>query len=74
MDLHEFLSKSKISPEKFAEMVGSNPTTVYRWLNGDTIPKKANLLRIIAVTNGEVSADSLFAIAPPLRRAREAAL
>jgi len=71
MDLHDYLAKNKVSPEKFAELIGSNPTTVYRWLNGDTIPKKLNLIKVIQATNGEVTANDLMAIAPPLRRARE---
>jgi hypothetical protein len=60
MRLNEFLAKGRISPEQFALNVGLHPTTIYRLLNGTTIPKRENLRKILAATNGEVDICDLM--------------
>ena len=65
MRLSEFLAKNELSPELFAAKVGVHPTTIYRLLSGSTIPKRGNLKKIIAATDGEVSVtDLMFAAFP----------
>lgn len=65
MQLHEYLAANKLSPERFAAQVGVHATTIYRLLNGSTIPKRQNLLRILAATHGDVDiADLMRAVAP----------
>lgn len=63
MRLSEYLAKREMNPEAFAAKVGVHPTTIYRLLSGTTIPKRQNLKKIIAATEGEVDiADLMFAV------------
>lgn len=61
MRLSEYLAKTSQSPEQFALKVGVHPTTIYRLLSGATIPKRENLKKIIAATEGEVTIIDLMA-------------
>lgn len=45
-------------------MVGVYQSTVHRWETGERAPSAGAMRRIIAATNGEVSADDLLEIAP----------
>lgn len=60
MRLSEYLANNKMNPEQFAARVGVHPTTIYRLLSGATIPKKQNLKKIIAATQGEVDIRDLM--------------
>jgi len=60
MRLSEYLARNDLSPETFAAKVGVHPTTIYRLLNGTTIPKRENMKKIIAATMGEVTAADLI--------------
>jgi predicted transcriptional regulator len=63
MRLSEYLAKNQMNPEMFAAKVGVHPTTIYRLLSGATIPKRQNLRKIIAATEGEVDYnDLMFAV------------
>jgi predicted transcriptional regulator len=73
MRLSEYLAKTGQNPEQFALKVGVHPTTIYRLLSGATIPKRENLKKIIAATEGEVDvSDLMFAVSsqskPPTAR------
>jgi len=60
MTLPEFLALRRISVQQFAVMLGVHQTTVYRLLNGQTIPVRKHLKRILAKTDGEVSVKELL--------------
>jgi predicted transcriptional regulator len=63
MRLSVYLAKNQLNPEQFAAKVGVHPTTIYRLLSGATIPKRQNLKKIIAATEGEVDiGDLMFAV------------
>jgi predicted transcriptional regulator len=63
MRLSVYLAKNQLNPEQFAAKVGVHPTTIYRLLSGATIPKRQNLKKIIAATEGEVDiSDLMFAV------------
>jgi hypothetical protein len=63
MRLSEYLAKNEMNPEQFAAKVGVHPTTIYRLLSGATIPKRQNLKKIMAATEGEVDiSDLMFAV------------
>jgi predicted transcriptional regulator len=63
MRLSEYLANHQMNPEQFAAKVGVHPTTIYRLLSGATIPKRQNLKKIIAATEGEVDIrDLMFAV------------
>jgi predicted transcriptional regulator len=63
MRLSEYLAKNQMNPEQFALKVGVHPTTIYRLLSGATIPKRQNLKKIIAATEGSVDYnDLMFAV------------
>jgi len=72
MTLTEYLIKHNESGEEFAKRTGLHPTTIFRISTGKTIPKKANMLIIIAATNGHVTANDLYGVAPKTRNTREA--
>jgi predicted DNA-binding transcriptional regulator AlpA len=60
MTLAEFLVKRQMNPETFAAQVGVHATTIYRLLAYRTFPKKQNLKRILAATDGEVTVTELI--------------
>lgn len=60
MRLSEYLATKDLTPKQFAKRLGVNHTTVYRWLNGDTIPTRENLKGIMSVTEGEVDFSDLM--------------
>jgi predicted transcriptional regulator len=63
MRLSVYLAKNQLNPEQFAARVGVHPTTIYRLLSGATIPKRQNLKKILAATEGEVDiSDLMFAV------------
>jgi predicted transcriptional regulator len=74
MRLSEYLAKNEMNPEQFAAKVGVHPTTIYRLLSGATIPKRQNLRKIIAATEGLVDiSDLMFAVSQsPNDEAKEA--
>jgi transcriptional regulator with XRE-family HTH domain len=65
MRLDRYLKRQKISPEVFAEMIGVHPTTIYRFIQGLSFPKSANLRRIAEATKGKVSANDFMGVQRP---------
>ena len=61
MRLKEYLAAEGLTPEQFAKKVGVHATTIYRVLSGATIPKRENLRKIIAATEGQVDVSDLMA-------------
>lgn len=56
MKLTEFLKRNKISRDEFAETVGVDRVSVYRWETGKSFPIR-HLSKIIAATSGKVTAN-----------------
>ncbi len=59
MTLIQFLKKSNITREQFAEMIGVDRVTVYRWETGKAFPIR-HMARITAATGGKVTANDFY--------------
>lgn len=58
MDLNEFLNERDIKPLDFAKLIGvKGKATIYRYLNGTSIPGPSTMDRIYEVTEGLVTAN-----------------
>lgn len=60
MRLSVYLKRRSLSPEAFADLVGLHPTTVYRLLAG-SFPKRTTIKKVVAATNGEITAKDMIA-------------
>lgn len=56
MQLSEYLNQKNLSHADFAQLVGVDPVTVHRWVNGRRFPLY-HLEQIRRATNGKVTAD-----------------
>lgn len=59
MTLAQFLKKQKISCEQFAQMMGVDRITVWRWRSGKAFPMR-HMEKITAKTGGKVTANDFF--------------
>lgn len=60
LTLDAYMRENNVSVEAFAATVGVSRMSVYRWRSGESFPKRDQLQRIVAATNGKVSADSFL--------------
>tara|TARA_B100001248_G_C26997350_1_gene281782 strand:+ start:313 stop:516 length:204 start_codon:yes stop_codon:yes gene_type:complete len=62
LKLEEFRKQKKLSHKKLAALLGQDidHTTVFRWCNGERIPRKAMMTLITEKTNGKVKASSFY--------------
>lgn len=60
MNLRSFLSGSKMTDARFAEIVGASEAAVRKWKYGERTPRPEVMLRIRAATNGAVTADDFL--------------
>lgn len=60
MHLGTYLEKQKLSPAKFAEMIGVHRTSVVRFRDGTRRPDLQTIQRIHEVTKGKVTAKDFF--------------
>ena len=59
--LKAFLDQRGMSVESFRREVGAaRRITVYRWLRGERIPAPGYMARIVALTDGAVTADDFY--------------
>lgn len=65
MRLTYWLKRKKMSSDEFAVLIGVHPTTIYRFENGLSFPKSANLKRITEVTDGAVKPNDFVNIERP---------
>lgn len=68
MRLYDWLVSNDVSDADFAERVGTSPHAVKKWRYGERIPRSVALARIVAATNGQVTANDFF---PPVPEAAE---
>ncbi len=57
MRLNAYLEKHDISPYAFAERLNVDRSTVFRWLEGKSMPRKRHLRAIARETRGKVQAN-----------------
>lgn len=60
MDLRQYLDESGLSATEFAGRIGVTPMAVSRYLGRERVPRAGVLARIIAETNGKVTANDFF--------------
>lgn len=56
MKLSDYLKRHKIDRKEFAEAVGVDRVSVYRWETGKSFPIR-HLSKIVALTDGKVTAN-----------------
>ena len=62
MTLEQFRKKEGLSHKKLAELLETpSASTVFRWGNGERIPRKATMKMIEKKTNGNVKPQSFYA-------------
>ena len=59
MTLSQFLKRSNITREQFAETLGVDRITVWRWETGKAFPIR-HMTKITAATGGKVTANDFF--------------
>lgn len=60
MKLKDYLTKHGKDCSQFAKEIGVSAQSVYRYVNGERIPDRETMPRILAATNGAVTADSFY--------------
>lgn len=58
--LRRYRLKHKLSQSQLAALIGTTTPTVSRLETGDRLPSFAMVLKIVAVTNGNVTADDFM--------------
>lgn len=56
MTLTEFLQETQMTRQDFADAIGVDPVSVYRWERGARLPVR-HFARIAELTNGKVTAN-----------------
>ena len=59
MKLREYLKAEKITLTAFAEQVGVTPVALYRYMAGVRQPRRETVDKIVAASNGSVTAGDL---------------
>lgn len=60
MDLRRYLDANDISVADFADMLGVTVQAVHRYINGDRIPRREVMDRIVRSTVGRVTPNDFF--------------
>lgn len=66
MKLRDWLDKQRMTREGFAALIGTDHSTVTRYVHG-RMPKREILNRIVSATDGEVTANDFLADEPVRR-------
>jgi hypothetical protein len=64
MTLDDYLNLKSIARPAFAELIGTSPQSLARYLDRSRIPEKNTMVRIAEATNGLVTANDFYGIAP----------
>lgn len=78
MTLAEYLDAKRERPASFARRAGLKPSTLSLYLSGDRVPRPKFMARIVAATEGQVTANDFHtstrgeALANDVRQARGA--
>jgi transcriptional regulator with XRE-family HTH domain len=62
MTLQNWLHKQKLTVAQFAQSIGVQKVTVYRWLYGHRIPSPAMMRLVMEATDGAVTANDLLEV------------
>lgn len=65
MKLEKYLDQAGLSAGKFGRLGGWADETVRQWANGGRIPRYAQMMRIVELTDGEVQPADFY---PPPRQ------
>lgn len=60
MHLSDYLSKKKLSPAEFGDLIGKHRTTVVRLCSGTRRPDIDTIQKIHEVTDGKVRAEDFY--------------
>lgn len=60
MDLDSYLSREGISNAAFAEQIGVDPSSVWRFRQGARIPRRETMQKIVDLTGGDVTPNDFF--------------
>jgi len=69
MQLKDYLSETGETIQQFADRVGESPHTIGKLYRGERFPRSALAKRIIAATEGKVTADDMLAATPESKAA-----
>ncbi|MGB1918589.1 MAG: helix-turn-helix transcriptional regulator [Candidatus Puniceispirillales bacterium] len=72
MKLSNWLKKSNITVKQFAHDVDVSPSLVSRYAAGKYIPTRKTMMKIVEVTNGNVTPNDFFDIPNPNNPEQEA--
>ena len=62
MKLATFLKSEKIAIEACAKQIGVSHVAVYRYINGQRIPDKNTMIKIISWSGGAVTANDFYTV------------
>ena len=60
MKLQDFLNSQGLTRGEFADQVGTTAEAVRLWLTDQRMPKRKSMEKIVALTNGVVTANDFF--------------
>ena len=63
MTLEEYLKLNNLSLDDFAAKMGTRRLTVQRWIQGEFMPQRRHLEKIVKITGGKVTANSFLCLA-----------
>ena len=56
------ITKSRVERQRLADDLGVTPTTLMRWVNGESNPQRPHLIRLVQVSHGQQRQDLLRAL------------
>lgn len=62
MKLASYLDAKEITRRAFADLIGVSEVAICRYINGDRVPRRKEMARIIDVTGGEVTPNDFMLI------------
>lgn len=68
MKLLDYLKQNKITQLDFAEIMGTYPRAVHRWVHHDCLPLPDMMVKIYITTKGQVTPSDFYDL-PPLEDA-----
>ena len=60
MKLGTYLSTAKVTPAQIASKIGVSEKAVVHWVAGNRTPRPKQMVKIIAATNGAVTANDFL--------------
>lgn len=60
MKLASWLASKEMTPAEFGRIIGLPQPTVHRYANGQRIPERDTMAKIVAATGGEVTPNDFY--------------